>query len=604
MEQANENKILIVDDIYQNAELLQIVLQRAKYFVKYVANGRQALEEVKNQNYDLILLDVMMPDLDGFDVCKVLKENSATEHIPIIFITASNDYEKVIKGFEHGGVDFINKPFKKEELLARVSTHVELKKVREKLQNRLRELENANKKIDTLNHQLEEKYLQEHSGRLETEKNLKSQKEKVDIYSEEYSLSVSYLNNMGEEIKNIDSQFNELFNRLDSGITIFEVDKETKDFFLYDMNRAAQSIFRLKKQDIEQKSIKEIVPSADRDQIQEIFTDVWKYGETRSYPFRQYTNGELVLWLENIIYFLPEDKIFVLTNDITYRKKNEAELESYRNNLETLVEKRTRELGNSELKFSRFIEHSADGMTLIDEQGIIIEWNEALANILDINRNEALGKYVWNVQYKRLGAHNYKYSREDLKKKFLNMLKTGQSPWMGKLSELKININNEPRYLQEVIFPVQTSQGYMLGGIFRNVTDIKSAIQRIETTEQINQFIIEQIPMPIILVSPQGPSITKINKAAREILKLNQNENVEFYKRAERLKIYNQNNQLTKSEELPLTRAILKGEVINNEIYIIKHTDCDIKIQVNASPLYNENGDIIAGISIFNANFQ
>jgi signal transduction histidine kinase len=91
-------------------------------------NGKEALNFVKKIIPDLILMDIMMPEMDGYETCKNLKSNEITNNIPVIFLTAKVETDDIVKGFEVGGVDYVTKPFKKEELLARVRTHLKLKK--------------------------------------------------------------------------------------------------------------------------------------------------------------------------------------------------------------------------------------------------------------------------------------------------------------------------------------------------------------------------------------------------------------------------------------------------------------------------------------------
>lgn len=122
----SEYKILIVDDVMSNVLLLKVLLTNEKFAIATASNGRQALEQVDATNPDLILLDVMMPDMSGFEVAQKLKSNPKTAEIPIIFLTALNSTADIVKGFQVGANDFITKPFNKEELIIRVSHQISL----------------------------------------------------------------------------------------------------------------------------------------------------------------------------------------------------------------------------------------------------------------------------------------------------------------------------------------------------------------------------------------------------------------------------------------------------------------------------------------------
>lgn len=129
--------ILIVDDTPKNIQLLGTILKNAGYKVNVATNGLQALSVLEKLKPDLILLDVMMPDLDGYETCKRIKEINHLKDIPIIFLTAKTQTEDIVKGFELGAVDYIVKPFNALELLARVKTHLSLKFNQEMLQTLL-----------------------------------------------------------------------------------------------------------------------------------------------------------------------------------------------------------------------------------------------------------------------------------------------------------------------------------------------------------------------------------------------------------------------------------------------------------------------------------
>jgi len=142
----NENKkrykILIVDDIPKNIQLAANILQKEGYQMAFAQNGKSALSQIQSNRFDLILLDVMMPDMDGFAVCEQLRKNSANKDIPLIFLTAKNLSESIVKGFELGAMDYVTKPFHGAELLARVKTHLELFRSKEELKEVNQQLKN------------------------------------------------------------------------------------------------------------------------------------------------------------------------------------------------------------------------------------------------------------------------------------------------------------------------------------------------------------------------------------------------------------------------------------------------------------------------------
>ena len=130
---ASKFNILIVDDIIKNIQVIGSVLRNEGYKLEFATNGKKALSWTEKKNFDLILLDIMMPEMDGFDVCKQLKKDAKRKDIPIIFLTAKTDTENIVKGFELGAVDYITKPFNSPELIARVKTHIKQKYAEQQL---------------------------------------------------------------------------------------------------------------------------------------------------------------------------------------------------------------------------------------------------------------------------------------------------------------------------------------------------------------------------------------------------------------------------------------------------------------------------------------
>ena len=124
--------ILIIDDNPNNIDFLLGLL--AEYDISAAVDGEGALDQVAQEAPDLILLDVTMPGMDGYEVCSIIKSNPKTKDIPVLFLSANTDAESVVKGFDVGGVDYITKPYRPREVLARVETHLKLKQLRDELE--------------------------------------------------------------------------------------------------------------------------------------------------------------------------------------------------------------------------------------------------------------------------------------------------------------------------------------------------------------------------------------------------------------------------------------------------------------------------------------
>src|SRR5215831_17771131 len=124
------SRILVVDDTPANIQALAGTLKDKGYQLSVATNGRQALDVLARVQPDLILLDVMMPEMDGFETCRRIKASEAWREIPIIFLTAKTETADIVKGFELGAVDYVAKPFNDHELLARVHTHLTIDQLR------------------------------------------------------------------------------------------------------------------------------------------------------------------------------------------------------------------------------------------------------------------------------------------------------------------------------------------------------------------------------------------------------------------------------------------------------------------------------------------
>ncbi|NJO15933.1 MAG: response regulator [Thioploca sp.] len=144
--------LLVVDDMPDNIKILLKILTQLHFKVLAARDGQQGIKIADYVLPDLILLDIMMPEMDGFEVCRYLKSQARTQAIPIIFMTALDDVHSKIKGFECGAADYITKPFQHKEVIARVDTHIHLHQLQQQLQAQMKELEKRNKELDAFAH--------------------------------------------------------------------------------------------------------------------------------------------------------------------------------------------------------------------------------------------------------------------------------------------------------------------------------------------------------------------------------------------------------------------------------------------------------------------
>jgi two-component system sensor histidine kinase/response regulator len=154
--------ILIVDDNPQNLQVLGRLLQEKNYDIEFATNGIAALDWLASKPFDLVLLDINMPEMNGFEVCSRIRSDEKFSKLPVVFLSADNDRESILKGFELGGQDYVTKPFDSRELIVRVKTHISLKDSLEKLEDinqaleakvleRTQQLRVANENLEAMN---------------------------------------------------------------------------------------------------------------------------------------------------------------------------------------------------------------------------------------------------------------------------------------------------------------------------------------------------------------------------------------------------------------------------------------------------------------------
>ena len=172
-----QRTILIVDDIPKNIQLVAQNLKPLGYRLLFATSGKKALDLLEENKVDLVLLDIMMPEMNGYETCKEIKKIDAYSNLPVIFLTAKNEVADIIEGFDAGGSDYITKPFHSQELIKRVRTHLELKIHRDKMQQSQKQLQEL---VHILSHDLKNSL----SGITMTMDLAKLENKQLDVYSQ------------------------------------------------------------------------------------------------------------------------------------------------------------------------------------------------------------------------------------------------------------------------------------------------------------------------------------------------------------------------------------------------------------------------------------
>ena len=330
--------ILIVDDHPENLEFLESILEKEGHRVRAATNGKLALQSVLARPPDLVLLDIVMPEMDGLETCQRLKENPDTSHIPIIFISALNEIKDQVLGFEMGGVDFITKPFEKKIVLRRIKTQVALADARQQIKQE-RDL-------------LEIKVQQRTKELVEQEKLLRIMAENyphsyVSIVEKDLTIGVTG----GQEFRK---------QNLDPG-----------------------SFVGLKLED---------VFGRHTNTVREHYLKAFQ-GEEISFELfinKQWQSYEVVpLFDENG----DVHRILAVVENITKRKQQEEELAKYRDHLEKLVKVRTKALTESEANLKEAQQIAGIGrweLNLLDNN---LDWSDTIFEIFEIDSKEYSPSY-------------------------------------------------------------------------------------------------------------------------------------------------------------------------------------------------------------------
>lgn len=263
------------------------------------------------------------------------------------------------------------------------------------------------------------------------------------------------------------------------------------------------------------------------------------------------------------------------------------------------------ELYESEEKFRSSIEQSSDGIVIIDENGIIIEWNKAMEKITGYKREYEVGKLVWDSQYELL-PEKQKTSRsyDYIKGTILDFLENGYAEWINKALDRKIQRpDGEIRTIQSVTYPIKTEKGRIVGSITRDITWQKKAeeklqdtLKNLETEKSQLSAIIENTPVGVIIAEAPSGKFLLVNKQISKIWRYPQTARADEFKK---YKGFHRDGRPYKSSEWPLSRSVRTGEVVKDEeIEILRGDGTKGWLSVNSVPVRDNKGNIILGIVI------
>lgn len=311
MNDARFNRILIVDDSTTNLQLLMNLLTEQGYTVYPASDGKLALVFLQSTLPDLILLDIKMPGMDGFEVCRRLKADERSASIPVIFLSALEDERDKVKAFQAGGVDYITKPFQQEEMLARIRIHLRMCELTDRLEQevnaRTQDLMLANKKLEE---------------------------------------EIAERNQVEEELRNLNNDFVTLLEN--TGDFIYFKDSDNR--FLFCSQTLADITGHRSWRDMIGKDDFDVFPEETARIYREEEQPIFGEGKTllnKVDPYFDAQGGRR--WVNTNKWPVFDDKgavvgIFGISRDITEQKQAEEELVQYREHLEETVQQRTEEL--------------------------------------------------------------------------------------------------------------------------------------------------------------------------------------------------------------------------------------------------------------------
>jgi PAS domain S-box-containing protein len=362
--QSKEQTILVIDDNPANLETVTDCLAEYGFEVLVARSGETGVERARLVHPDLILLDVIMPGMDGFEVCQHLKADAATQEIPIVFMTALVETEQKVRGFQVGAVDYITKPFQREEVLARVLTHLRIRELNERLEQKVRERTDELAQAVEEAQQLNEQLTCEIAERAQTEAALRESEDRFRRLAENAK-------DMIYRMTLPDGRY-EYISPASSDLLGYSPDE------FYNSPRLAT----------------DIIHPDWRGYFEEQWANLIAGDMSPSYEYQIVHKSGAVKWLHQRNVLIRNDSgtpiaIEGIVTDITERKQAED------GQLQALAEalKATHALQESEERFRTLVEQSPLAIEIFDPDGVLRQVNKAWERLWSANAQDAVGKY-------------------------------------------------------------------------------------------------------------------------------------------------------------------------------------------------------------------
>ncbi len=485
-----KGKILIVDDVLHNLLLLTEILSIQGYKVYAAKTGYEAIVSAQSELPDLILLDILLPDISGFDVCKQLKSDETTKEIPIIFISALDATNDKLNGFKLGGVDYVTKPFQKEELLARVHTHIELKLMGARLKEQFINLQNTNEKL-----------LTEINERKKAEEALKASEENLHIT----------LHSIGDAViaTNIDGRITRM-NKVAEQMTGWAFD-EAKNTVLKDVFKIINTQTRALVENPAEIVLEKNKVTGLTNHTVLIDRNGKEYQISHSAaPIRDNNNdikGIILVFSDVTEKYLAEKK---MQDSFLEIKKSKLATLNLLEDLEKEIEERKQteiKLNNSLSLIEATLDSTDNGILVVSLDGTVLKTNKKFAELWQIPE-EIL------VSRKDDALMNYIYHQLSDPDEFLNRIsKIYNEPFLEICDIIYFKDNRIYERVSKPMFYDGIPKGRVWS--FKNITEQKKAEETLKESEERYRTLIE-ISIDAIYIN-QNNTITYLNNAALKL---------------------------------------------------------------------------------------